>query len=148
MTRTVADWLYQYRWWPWAVTVLVLPLMLWPAAYWLEVRDVAVRSAPAGQPLSMTVDRTIHRTFLGTWQVTIRQWDGAGWLTWCNAAGTSNYTPAARYPKNLALQWWTDGACHPLPPGRYRVTTTWKIDRGALPDKFVTAESNIFEVTP
>lgn len=149
MTRSVADWLYHYRWWPWGITVLFLPLLVWPASYWMEVRDVEIRSAPFGQPLPMVVDREIKRPFLGSWHVTIRQWDGLGWLTWCNADGRSNYRADARFPRDLALQWWTDGQCHPLQAGRYRVTTTWTIhSSGFLPDKTVTADSNIFEVTP
>lgn len=148
MTRTVADWLYRFRLWPWAITIPFLPALLWPSGWWLEVKDVVIRSAAQGTPLSMTVDRQIKRSFLGTWQVTIRQWDGAGWLTWCNASGRSNYNPEARYPRNLSLQWWTDGACHPLPAGRYRVTTTWTVQGNLLPDKHVVVDSNIFEVTP
>ena len=148
MTRTVADWLYRFRWWPWLVTLLLLPPMLWPAAWWIHVKDVMIRSAAYGSPLPMVVDREVRRPFLGEWHVTIRQWDGAGWLTWCNASGRSNYRPDARYPKNLSLQWWTDGQCHPLPVGRYKVTTAWTVEGDLLPDKHVAVDSNIFEVTP
>lgn len=149
MTRTVVDWMHTYRVWPYLVTLLFLPLLLWPTSYWIEVRDIVVRSNSVGQPLSMVVDRTVNRPFLGIWQVTIRQWDGAGWLTWCNASGSSNYRPDARYPVNLSLQWWTDGQCHPIPQGRYKVTTAWRIEgAGILPNKVVTIDSNIFEVTP
>lgn len=149
MTRRVLDWMHAYRLFPWAVTAMLLPSLLWPASWWLDVREVSIRSASYGKPLPMVVDREVKRGFLAEWQVTIRQWDGAGWLTWCNAEGKSNYRPDARYPKDLALQWWTDGACHPVPPGRYRVTTTWVIPVGALlPDKVVSVDSNVFEVTP
>lgn len=149
MTRRVLDWLHAYRLFPWIITALILPAMAWPASWWLDVREVAIRSAPYGQPLSMVVDREIKRPFLGEWQVTIRQWDGSGWATWCNATGQSNYREDARYPRDLSLQWWTDGACHPVPVGRHRVTTTWTIKGpGYLPDKHAVSESNIFEVTP
>lgn len=148
MTRTVADWLYRFRWWPWLVTLLLLPPMLWPAAWWIQVKDVMISSAAYGNPLPMVVDREVLRPFLGEWQVTIRQWDGAGWLTWCNASGRSNYRPDTRYPRNLSLQWWTDGQCHPLPVGRYRVTTAWTVEGDLLPDKRIVVDSNIFEVTP
>lgn len=95
----------------------------------------------------MTVDREIKRPFRGSWQVTLRQWDGAGWVTWCNAQGASNYRPDSRFPKDLSLQWWTNGQCHPVPQGRYKVTTTWVIkDIPWMPEKTVTADSNIFEV--
>ena len=149
MTRLIADWMYRHRWWPWLFTLLILPLQLWPASWWLEVSTVQITSAKYGEPLPMLVDRKIHRAFSGTWHATIRQWDGTGWVTWCNADGKSNYRPEAKFPKNLALQWWTSGQCHPLPAGRYKMTTTWSIlDLGFLPDRAISVDSNIFEVVP
>lgn len=149
MTRSAADWLYRYRWWPWLVTLLVLPLQLWPAAYWFDVRAVHIASATVGEPLPMLVDRDVKRPFRGQWHATIRQWDGVGWVTWCNAEGKSNYRPEAKLPRNLALQWWTDGHCHPLPVGRYKVTTTWTIiDVPLMPDRSTSIDSNLFEVRP
>ena len=149
MIRTLADWLYRYRWWPWLITLLILPMQLWPASYWLDVKTVHIKSAKFDTPLLMLVDRTVSRPFLGQWHATIRQWDGDGWVTWCNADGKSNYRPEARLPANLSLKWWTDGQCHPLAVGRYKVTTTWTIFGGdMLPDKSVTVDSNIFFVEP
>lgn len=149
MTRRIIDWLYVRRWFPWAVMLLLLPPALLPPSFWLDVQSVTIHSAHVGAPISMTVEREVKRSFRGSWNVTIRQWDGGGWVTWCNASGSSNYRAEAKFPKNLSLQWWTDGACQPVPVGRYKVTTTWIVrDIAPLPDKVVTAESNVFEVTP
>jgi len=147
MTRKTADWLYKHRWWPWLLTLLLLPIQLWPPSYWFEVLSVLVSSVKQGDPVTMVVEREVKRPFRGAWGVTMRQWDGAGWVTYCNASGSSNYRPDARFPKDLSLQWWTDGQCHPVPQGRYKITTTWIIrDIQWMPDKTVTADSNIFEV--
>lgn len=147
MSRDLADWFHRYRWWPWVFMILILPLLVWPSTFWFNVNSVSVASAPAGTPLHMTVDREIKRPFRVSWQTTIRQWDGSGWVTWCNARGASNYRPESKYPKDLNLQWWTDGQCHPVPQGRYKITTTWVIrDIRWMPDKTVTADSNVFEV--
>jgi len=149
MRRDVLDWFYRYRWWPWLITLLIVPGHLWPTSYWFEVQSVAIQSAPFGAQLPMQIERRVVRDFRGTWSATIRQWDGNGWVTWCNAHGRSNYRPEAKFPKDLALKWWTDGQCYPLPPGRYKVSTSWRVETPAwAPDKFVTAESNVFEVMP
>ena len=147
MTRKTADWLYKHRWWPWTLTLLLLPIQLWPPSFWLDIHSVVVSSVKVGNPVTMVVEREIKRPFRGAWNVTVRQWDGSGWVTYCNANGASNYRPDARFPKDLSLQWWTDGQCHPVPQGRYKITTTWIIrDIQWMPDKTVTADSNIFEV--
>ncbi len=147
MTRELADWFHRYRWWPWAFMLLVLPPLMWPVTFWFDVNSVSVASAPAGSSLHMTVDREIKRPFRGSWQTTIRQWDGSGWVTRCNAQGASNYRPDSKYPRDLSLQWWTDGQCHPIPHGRYKITTTWVIgDIEWMPEKTITVDSNVFEV--
>lgn len=149
MKRDILDWFYKYRWWPWLFTLLLIPGHLWPTSYWLEIRSLAIQSAYFGQPLPMQIERTISHNFRGTWNATIRQWDGNGWVTWCNAQGRSNYRPEAKFPKDLSLKWWTDGQCYPLPAGRYKVSTSWLIETPTwMPDKVVTMESNVFEVLP
>jgi hypothetical protein len=145
MTRKIADWLHHYRTIPWVVIVLLLPAGLWPASWWMDVRDVSLSDSRHGEQIVMTVDRQVHHAFRGHWSVTVRQWDGAGWVTYCNAQGSSNYRADARFPVPLTLKWWTDGQCYDLSPGRYRITTRWVIDT-ALPDKEVTVDSNVFEV--
>ena len=147
MTREIADWFHRYRWWPWLVILTLLPGILWPGSYWIDVRTHQIASTVVGESPVMLVDQTISHPFYGAWSATIRQWDGGGWTTWCNANGTSNYRPESRFPKVLTLKWWTDEQCHPLPQGRYKVTTRWTVRTPApLPDKDVVVDSNIFEV--
>lgn len=127
---------------------LLAAVHLWPASWWLDVRSVRISDAAHGDSPAMLVERTISREFKGTWQITVRRWDG-GWVVWCNASGTSNYKPSASLPPALTLRWWTDGQCHPLDAGKYTVTTTWTIlGHGLAPDRLIKIDSNIFEVRP
>ena len=129
---------------------LLLVVHFWPASYWFEVRSVNAGPAKAGERVPMIVDREVSRPFLGTWTVTIRKWDGAGPVVYCTASGTSQYRSGADLPKDLTLNWWTDGKCPALTAGKYVIGTAWRIDPMLpfLPAKHAQAESNIFEVTP
>ena len=128
---------------------LLVALYAWPASWWLDLRSVNIAGTTQGKPLLMLVERDVHRHFRGRWYATVRQWDGAGWIAYCNAAGVSNYVPESRFPRPLDLEWWTAGQCHQLPPGRYRITTSWLIETPAwVPDKTVTVDSHVFEVRP
>jgi len=147
MTMRIADWLHRYRLIPWLVIALFLPVGLWPASWWFEVKEINFSNTRQGEAIVMAVDRKVNRGFKGQWSVTVRQWDGAGWLTYCNASGASNYRTESRFPVPLTLKWWTDGQCHELPVGRYKVTTSWEIDAAVL-GKSITIDSNIFEVRP
>ena len=138
----------------WCFTFPVLLFMglphVWPASFWLEVRGVSAGPARAGEPVPMVVDRTINRPFLGVWTVTVRKWQGNGWVVYCAATGKNQYRSGAELPADLTLAWWTAGACPALTEGRYVVGTVWQIDPllPLLPPKHVQRESNIFEVTP
>ena len=129
---------------------LLLVVHFWPASSWLEVRKVVVGPARAGEPVPMIVDREVNRPFLGEWTVTIRKWSEGGPVIYCTATGTTQYSTAADLPRDLTLDWWTDGRCPTLSPGKYVIDTTWRINPMLpfLPAKHVQAESNIFEVTP
>lgn len=120
------------------------------ASWWLEVRSVRVFDAQAGAPVLMAVDRSIERDFYGDWSVSIRRWDAGGWVSYCQARGQANYATDSQLPDPLTLQWWTHPGCHPLPPGRYVMRTSWTVhpDMSVLPAKRVQADSNIFEVRP
>ena len=133
-----------------AVTLLfvcALALHFWPASWWFDVRSISVASGLVSEKLAMTVDRTIKRPFVAGWSVTLRQWDG-GWVVVCRATGDGDYRLDAKFPTNLTLAWWTANQCHPLPPGKYMLSTTWTIrGLGIIPDKIVQATSNTFEIT-
>ena len=147
MTRKTADWLHQYRWWPWLLTLLILPIQMWPPSFWLDIHSVSVSNTTVGNPVTMVVEREIKRPFRGAWNVTVRQWDGAGWVAYCNASGASNYRPDARFPLPLTMNWWTDNQCTNFDIGRYRITTTWRVlDIPWMHDRVISVDSNVFEV--
>jgi hypothetical protein len=126
---------------------MLAALQFFPSDYWLEVRSVNVKRAKVGEPIELAVDRTINRNFHAQWAATVRQWDGSGWVVYCNASGISNYSTKASFPKPLTFGWWTWDQCKTLPAGRYQLETVWNIDGlGLMPDKQVSAMSNVFDV--
>lgn len=131
----------------WMVVGVVAYLI--PASTWLEVKDVRVFDSKVGQPVLMAVARKINFDFNGTWVAGIRRLEPDGWSLYCPAAGSTPYRTDSALPSPLTLKWWTYPSCDPLPPGKYQMRTTWTIKGdGLLPDKTVTADSNIFEILP
>lgn len=124
-------------------------MQAWPASFWLDVRSVRVFDSNAGTPSLMAVDRTIKRDFRGEWVASIRRLENGGWVQYCTAKGSANYSEDSKFPDPLTLQWWTYPDCNPLPHGKYVMRTSWVIyGANFLPDKLVQADSNIFEVKP
>ena len=146
MTRRIVSF------WHWIVAVSLFSVMLgilqfFPASYWFEVRSVNVRNSHAGDEIEMAVDRTINHDFHAVWSVTIRKWEGNGWVVRCNASGASNYKTNAVFPVPLTLKWWTWDQCKSLGQGRYQLETVWNIDGlGLMPNKQVPSVSNVFDV--
>lgn len=135
-----------------AGVLLLMSLVLiqvWPASFWFEVRSVRVFDANAGAQVVMAVDRAIKRDFRGEWLASIRRLENGRWVSFCTARGAANYGADSQLPDPLTLRWWTYPDCHPLPPGKYVMRTTWTVKGFSLmPDKDVTADSNIFEIRP
>lgn len=141
----------------WAVFVvsllglsLYVAMHAWPASYWLAVSSVKAGPSTPWAAVPMAVDREIKQPFLGVWNVSVNRFGEKGWVAFCAASGTQRYNAGAELPSNLDLDWWTEGVCPVLPEGRYMIDTTWRIrpDWSIVPDKTVTARSNIFEVKP
>lgn len=122
----------------------------WPASYWLKVDFVKAVSVKQGERVPMLVDRTINRPFTGEWVVSVKRFVELGWVHHCHGTGKANYKPGGNLPTDLDLEWWTAGACKSLPAGSYIIETSWKIKPtfDFLPERQVSATSNIFEVTP
>lgn len=134
------------------VTVLVLSaaaavVHFWPPWFWLEVRSVRVFDAVEGEPIPMVVDRTVHRTFRGSWIVTLRETNGS---PSCIATGTAVYLAGSPLPAPLTLKWWTHPNCYPVTPGTYVAQSCWVVTGlGLLPDKDAPCvDSNIFRIVP
>ena len=101
----------------------------------------------AGQPISMAIDRTIRRPFIGHWSVTVHRVNGGTSEIVCVSAGTGSYKTTSQVPENLTLGWWTGGDCKTLQPGFYNLITLTHIDViNILQPKSVINQSNLFEV--
>lgn len=119
-----------------------------PGWFWLEVDDVFVHDTIADSTPKMTVERTIHRPFVGFWAVNVKREGNNGFSFACGSSGTIDYQPDVQLPDPLTLDWWT----YPIPcnlgPGRYRVDTTWTIDLQGGAEKTIRKRSNVFSVFP
>lgn len=155
MAGTIAQRFVQFtQSWP-VFIAMALWLAVWsgihiiPGSWWMDVKYVQVRDVVAGEPVEMIVDRRIRRDFYAQWSVQVRRARGSeGWETIPCGAGANTYRTTSLLPNPLTLQWWSEGKCSGLPPGRYQVSTQWHIYPGNLwPPKRVTALSNVFEVT-
>lgn len=112
----------------------------------LTVRSIHVDSVKAGEPVTMQIDRTIHRPFAAEWSVVVRTVTPDGLKQHCAAAFPArDYDPKAMLPVPVTLDWWTADQCAPLPVGQHLVTTTWTVKAGT--DIPISYTSNVFEVT-
>lgn len=124
----------------------VTAMAKWPSSSWLDVSYVEVIDAKAGEPIRMNVVRSINRDFVAYWVASVRKTGDSSELV-CVGHGTSNYRTGADLPKNLTLSWWTGGQCSTLEPGRYVLSTDWRIfASGIWPEKSVKFDSEPFEV--
>lgn len=116
------------------------------AGDFLVVSRLHVDSVRVGEPVTMQVEREIKRPFLADWSVVVRTVTPEGLQQHCEAQSPPrDYSPDARLPDPLTLDWWTGGQCAPLPVGQHLVSTTWTV-RLAGADVPVSITSNVFEV--
>jgi hypothetical protein len=131
------------------ISLFVATLHFLPIDIWMVVNRIYIADGKNSAQLEMAVNRIIKRDFFATRNTTIRRWEEGGWVTRCDARGEGNYRKGAKFPKVLTLAWWTENQCHPLPVGKYIITTTWTVSGlGIVPDKSLAVDSNIFEVLP
>lgn len=120
---------------------------MWPSSFWLDVSHVYVEDTVINDDPQMIVVRDIKRNFFGKWTVVVRKVGPEGHSVICTREGSSEYRTDSQLPDPLLLSWWAYPGCDDLEPGRYFITTTWKIgDGGFLPYKYLTVDSNIFEI--
>lgn len=101
----------------------------------------SVSAERVGQSAVLNVDRTIHRDLPMEYTVRIMAQMGSGWRQVCKAeSNVFLYRAGAVLPDPVTLDWWTDGACRALPPGRVQIITTWKPDRRDLESVTAVAE--------
>lgn len=129
-----------------AVAVTTLPDMLLPASYWFTVKSVHVSDSVAASSPLMKVDRIIRREFDADWNAEVEREVQGRFLLVCQGRGHNTYSPDNALPDHLDLNWWTYPKRCDLAPGRYRVTTSWKIRPDRLSPRRVQAISNTFEI--
>lgn len=114
---------------------------------WLTVRAVQISNAHVGEDIPVVVDRDVLRSFRGAWRITVYEWVNGQWLVSCAASGSRSYEAATKFPADMTLSRWTEGACVSLPRGRYKAVVQWDLDIMAiLPTKSLVVTSNIFEI--
>ena len=135
---------------PWVIvgTIVIPPFIarMESADNWFRVSGITVPDVEHGQPIILSVSRTISRPFVGSWFSTVRSINPTGTEIVCAATGGTSYRTDAQLPKPTTLDWWTYPVKCQLPPGQYRLDTTWQFDVATGVTKTVTSESNIFRV--
>lgn len=105
----------------------------------MVVNDTAVGDTPI-----LVVERAINQEFVAEWTVTVRSVTNEGLVTVCHGRGRDHYSPGARLPSPMSLNWWIgNNNCH-LTLGRYRVDTSWEIIGET--NRIIRSNSNIFTV--
>mgnify|MGYP003383355793 CR=1 FL=1 len=137
--------------------VLVLLLAVIAGREFFPVRSVYfdpvalfVTNTPRGDPVVLTLDRTIYRRFAGRFAVRVRSITTGSVVAECNISGAGAYLPDAVLPDPLYLAWLADQECADWiahHPGVYTLGVTWWVDVPLLGEIAVTVESNLFEVT-
>jgi hypothetical protein len=135
-------------WFVFLMLVLVTCLTMPPTWWWFEVRSVFVHDAVEGSTPLLVVDRTIHREFRGRWIATVMREGEGGFYTFCTARGENDYSPDARLPQPVDLNWWTWPTVCILPAGRYQLRTLWAIDPVWLPSRELRIATNVFSIYP
>lgn len=133
----------------WAVVLLAFAFASFvPPSNWLDVESVVIDNTKAGAPIIMHVDRTIHQDFAGNWLVEVERLGAhGGFYMYCSSTGQAAYRTDAEYPSPLTLDWWTYPTKCALPPGKYRVETTWGFSPTWFSAKTVRVLSNVFTVS-
>jgi hypothetical protein len=90
-----------------------------------EIKSIsAVRE---GDTARLVVDRQVKREIPMSYAVRVFQIDDRGAHLLCIAEhGPYMYRPDAVLPDDVTLDWWTDGDCRHIPPGRVEIETTWQ----------------------
>ena len=122
-----------------------------PASQWIAVNSIYVPDFAAGSDPLMTYDRRIIEEFQGFWVVEVQQHDPASgaFILRCSGSGVNDYEPQDYIPENVvSWSWFIGKPCNDLPPGDYRLRTSWVLKRPDWPEKQIVAYSNMFKVLP
>lgn len=136
----------------WIVAIPPLLSAVIPPSLWFQVDRIYLEDSIRGVPPRLTVDRTVHRPFRGSWDALVKAERGAVFVaTDCKrySPGAFDYRVDAVIPPGADLRWWLSIPPNPdceWNPGRYVVETTWTIHLLAGIELRVGATSNVFTI--
>lgn len=111
------------------------------------VRSIFIPDFIHGEDPAIVYDRSIRRSFTGTWIAeTISTTPGENFSV-CTGTGTARYAPNKELPPDVTLSWLMGKNCD-LPAGQYRIAVNWEIRGDGYPVKYYSVDSNIFRVVP
>lgn len=118
-----------------------------PADAWFRVNEVFVPDHKSGSNPALIYDRTILENFRGFFVVEVQQQlDNGLWFSICSGSGLSDYEVGEAIPDNtVTWDWFVTRPCD-VPPGTYRVRTSWELKRIGWPTKEAVSLSNVFKV--
>lgn len=137
-------------WMGFALAYLIAALL--PGRLWQDPGQIEVADTPEGAEINILFDGGPVRPFLGSYTVTLRDFNGGG-ITCEAGGGPINYVPGAQYPRSITMEWWapSDPRCWRPAAGTYSLETCWEIHGplwGLVPSKRVCAPRASFTVTP
>ena len=113
-----------------ALLIYVALRFAMPVWVWFDVAALDVQNTVQDAMPLVTLDRTIHREFDGSWQAVIRQSDDAGgWVSVLSTPVNERpYLPDSRLPEPVTLEWLVDApGMDRLPCGAYDLIVTWRV---------------------
>ncbi len=118
-----------------------------PADAWFRVNEVYVPDHVSGSNPSVIYDREIFENFRGFYIVEVqRKLENGLWWSECSGSGVSDYEKGEAIPDNTVdWVWYISSECT-VPPGIYRLRSSWEMKRPDWPTKNVVALSNEFRV--
>lgn len=118
-----------------------------PASAWFKVNEVYVPDHEVGSNPPVIYDRQIIESFRGFFLVEVqRKLENGLWWSACSGSGISDYEAGEAIPSNTVdWNWFVYRDC-PVPPGIYRLRTSWEMKRPGWPVKNVVSLSNEFTV--
>lgn len=139
----------------WALSAMLVWLAIYgylnfiPASWWMNVESVMVPPVVSAQKsVPIVVQRTIKQDFTGQWVVNVRKLQGTDWINYCAGAGESNYSKDLPSSLSVDLEWWSGHGCKTLSPGTYRIVTSWRINPKYNVERWLSIDSNVFNVEP
>lgn len=119
-----------------------------PAETFFEVKSVSVPDFIEGDNPLIIYDRHAKKTFFGYWNVEVHKLGEATDYAYCSGSGSAKYEIKEQLPKiGVTLEWFIGKDCK-LPPGQWILQTNWEIHAEGYPPKFLTFNSNLFNILP